>query len=129
MKRGPGLEESGNLPAGRQELDEQKPSCCRSEVYIRHVSSTFRPCKEISPIMTHSAQVKPSTSVRDLGIVIDRHLTMHELINVICRNASLPLRRIGKIRSFLTKATTEILVHAFGQLQQSPVRCPRQRLD
>ena len=63
--------------------------------------------------MIHSAQVKPSTSVRDLGIVIDRHLTMREHINIICRNASLALRRIGKIRSFLNKATTEILVHAF----------------
>ena len=80
---------------------------------VLHVSSNFRPCKEISPIMTHSAQVKPSTSVRDLGIVIDRHLTMREHINIICRNASLALRRIGKIRSFLNKATTEILVHAF----------------
>ena len=84
-----------------------------SKMEVLHVSSNFRLCKEISPIMTHSAQVKPSTSVRDLGIVIDRHLTMREHINIICRNASLALRRIGQIRSFLNNATTEILVHAF----------------
>ena len=34
-----------------------------SKMEVLHVSSNFRPCKEISPIMTHSAQVKPSTSV------------------------------------------------------------------
>ena len=38
------------------------------------------------------------------------------------------------IRSFLNKATTEIFVPCicnipFGQLQQSPVRCPGQRLN
>lgn len=84
-----------------------------SKMEVLHVSSNFRPCKEISPITTNGVQVRPSTSVRDLGVIIDRHLNMREHINIVCRKASLALRRIGKIRPFLNKATTEILVHAF----------------
>ncbi|XP_033631811.1 uncharacterized protein LOC117293560 [Asterias rubens] len=38
---------------------------------------------------------------------------MRRHINIVCRNASLALRRIGKIRSFLNITTTETLIHAF----------------
>ena len=38
---------------------------------------------------------------------------MRNHINKICSNATLALRRISKIRPYLNKSTTEILVHAF----------------
>ena len=58
-------------------------------------------------------EVQPSSSVRDLGVIIDKNINMHAHINMVCRNASLALRRIGRIRPFLNKSTTEILIHAF----------------
>ena len=84
-----------------------------NKMEVLHVASQFRPCQELSPINIDSGQVTSSTSVRDLGVIIDKNLNMSRHINIVCRNASLALRRIGKIRSFLNKTTTETLIHAF----------------
>ena len=67
-----------------------------NKMEILHVSSNFRPCKDLSPIVSNGVQVQPSASVRDLVVIIDKHLSMREHINV-CRKATLALRRIGKI--------------------------------
>ena len=38
---------------------------------------------------------------------------MQTHVNKVCRNASLALRKIGSIRPYLDKSSTEVLVHAF----------------
>ena len=57
--------------------------------------------------------VKPCTVVRDLGVLLDQHATMENHVSFICRNASFSLFRIGKIRRFLNRTTTESLIHSF----------------
>ena len=63
-----------------------------NKMEVLHVASQFKPCKELSPINTDlvdSGQVTSSTSVCDLGIIIDKNLNMRRHINIVCRNASL----------------------------------------
>ena len=50
--------------------------------------------------------------IRDLGVTLDNHLNMNLHINYICRNGSLALRRIGKIRCYLNSRNAETAVHA-----------------
>ena len=79
---------------------------------VLHVSSRFKTSSELK-MSVCADEVQPSSSVRDLGVIIDKNINMRAHINMVCRNASLALRRIGRIRPFLNKSTTEILVHAF----------------
>ena len=54
-----------------------------------------------------------SKAVRNLGVVMDNHLSMRNQVNTMCSKASFALRRISKVRRFLSRSSTEILVHAF----------------
>ena len=90
---------------------------------VLHVSSRFKPSQELAPITSGSCHVKPSSSLRALGVIFDSHLTMHRHVNNICRKASLALRRIGSVRQYLNSNTTEVLVHAFVTSQLDSCNC------
>ena len=47
-------------------------------------------------------QVSPSSKVRDLGVVFDQYLTVHDHISGICKSTHFHLRGIGRIRNLLT---------------------------
>lgn len=51
--------------------------------------------------------------MKDLGVTLDHHLKMTDHINNLCKSASFSLKRIGSIRKYLNKTSTERLVHAF----------------
>ena len=66
------------------------------------------------PVLTTDEGVlKTSEYVRDLGITLDKHLTLQKHIKNVCKSASWGIYKIGKIRRLLDKASTESLVHAF----------------
>ena len=44
---------------------------------------------------------------------MDSHLSLRSQVNTLCQKASFALRRLRKVRRFLNKSSTEILVHAF----------------
>ena len=64
------------------------------------------------PLVIGYASVTPSAFVRNLGVTIDCHLTMQQQINTTCRNSFYQLRRIVKIRKFLSRSACT-LVFAF----------------
>ena len=84
-----------------------------SKTELLHVSSPLKRVQELPPIHIGNALISSSPTVRDLGVVLDKHLSLRHQVNMICRHASLALHRIGKIRHLLDKHTTEILVHSF----------------
>ena len=49
---------------------------------------------------------------RDIGAIIDRHLTMEDQVSNVSRNCYLSLHQISQIRPYLTEETTATLVHA-----------------
>ena len=57
--------------------------------------------------------IHPSTSVRNLGCVMDQRMCMNAQINAICKSGFYHLRNIRRIRRYLSKEVTEQLVHAF----------------
>lgn len=57
--------------------------------------------------------ITPEPSARNLGVILDTHLSLNDHIAKGCKTSRLHLRNIGKIRKFLTKESTEILTHAF----------------
>ena len=67
---------------------------------------------ELSAITIGKSNVALASSVRDLGVMLDRHLDMRAHINQLCRSASFSLRRVGQVRRYLDTATTEKLTHA-----------------
>ena len=75
-----------------------------------------------SPLLKHNLsdlsvsvgdmQVSPSSKVRDIGVVFDQYLTLHDHISGICRSIHFHLRGIGRIRNFLTFDATAQLIRA-----------------
>ena len=94
-------------------MSENQLTLNDSKMEVLHVSSRFRQRQELGAITSGGSQVGPSPSLRDLGVILDCHLTMQQHVNNTCKKASLALRRIGRVRHYLNSRTTEILVHAF----------------
>ena len=57
--------------------------------------------------------VKCSNSAKNLGVILDSHLTMQKHVMTVIRNVNFELRRISSIRHFLTTEATKTLVSAF----------------
>ena len=94
-----------------------KVACNPSKTEVIHFSSKFSRLEPISSISIGSTEVTCSDEARNLGVFMDRHLTMSSHINKTCQAAYIALRKIGKIRNYLNRSSTERLVHAFITLQ------------
>ena len=92
--------------ANKLQLNEMKTE-------MLHITSQFRNSNQISYFELQSGSIKCSESVRDLGVLLDDNLTLHQHIRNVCRSASWGISKIGKLRKFLNKPATERLVHAF----------------
>ena len=58
------------------------------------------------------ASVKSEPCVRNLGVLLDKTLTMEKQVNAISRTSYMHLRNIGRIRRYLTCDATKSLVQA-----------------
>ena len=57
--------------------------------------------------------ISASSSVRNIGTVLDSGLIMDEQIKNICRACNISLRSLSKIRSCLTEDSATTLAHDF----------------
>uniref|UniRef100_A0A4W6FHD0 Reverse transcriptase domain-containing protein n=1 Tax=Lates calcarifer TaxID=8187 RepID=A0A4W6FHD0_LATCA len=64
-------------------------------------------------ISLDSCVISQSTTAKNLGVTLDRTLSFDQHIKDITKTAFFHLRNIARIRSFLSMADAEILVHAF----------------
>ena len=62
-------------------------------------------------IRVGDTDVTPSKSVRNLGVVMDRTLSMEQQVHSVTRSCYAQLRNIGQIRRFLTPDATKSLTH------------------
>lgn len=58
--------------------------------------------------------ITPEPRARNLGIILDTHLSFNYHMAHACKTSHFHLRNISKIRKFLTKESTEILIHSFA---------------
>ena len=58
-------------------------------------------------------EIRSSGLVRNLGVIVDKTLSMNNHIAKICSTSYLYLKNIGVIRKYLSKEACETLIHAF----------------
>ena len=66
-----------------------------------------------SPLVFGEEVITPSDSVKNIGAILDKTMSLSSHINAVCKSSFFHLRSILKIRKFLSFNTTEILIHAF----------------
>ena len=82
-------------------------------------NTCLSPPKELSISITYILQSLlemlkfPSHSLKNLGFILDCHLTMNAHVSNIAQTSYFELRRLASIRSFLTSTATATLVSAF----------------
>ena len=79
---------------------------------VIHFRSKFRQSESIDTISFGNTVINTVDSARNLGVRLDEHLALSGHVKHICKAASFALHKIGTIRPFLSKKSTERLVHA-----------------
>ena len=93
-------------------------SCNPSKTKILQLLSRFsRADSPPTPLLVGRDMIVPVPVARDLGITLDKHLTLHQHINNVSKSGSYAIRNIGRIRKYLNNKDCEKLVHAFVTLR------------
>ena len=58
------------------------------------------------------ATVKPTNKVRNIGVIFDSTLSMHDHVSTVCKTCYYHLRRIASIRRYITKDACQSLVQS-----------------
>ena len=66
----------------------------------------------VEGVTVGDAMITPVTSVRNLGVWFDQHMTINDHIGKVCSKAFYSLYNLRQIRKYLTDDTCKILVHA-----------------
>lgn len=94
------------MSANKLKLNDDK-----SELIIFTPSRQVHKCN-IKDIKMGDCTVEASASVRDLGVVFDRHMNMKAQVDSIVRQTNFQLRSIGKVRQYLSFEACSSLIHA-----------------
>ena len=68
---------------------------------------------DIKGLVVGDATISPETAVKNLGSWFDENMNMGCHINMMCKTFSFHLYNIRRIRKYLSKDSTQTLVHAF----------------
>ena len=88
------------------ELNEEK-----TELLL--LSSRYRPSPSLEFVRVGDETIQPSSSFRNLGVILDPSADMEDHIKKICKTSHFHLTNISKIRTYLDREYTEVLIHAF----------------
>lgn len=64
----------------------------------------------ISFITVLGSQIQVSTEVRDLGVIIDHHMSLDAQVTEICRKANFALQRVKQMSEYLDRGTLSNLI-------------------
>ena len=73
-------------------------------------SNFTKNCPTCPDINIGNVTIIPKTEVRDLGVIIDKHLSFTSVINNVCKSAFYALNNIRKIHKYLDSHSTERLI-------------------
>ena len=82
-----------------------------SEFLFLH--SRFRHSLPSPTISVGMENIRPSQQARNLGVSFDGTMSLSPHVNTIVKGAFCHIRNISKIRKYISKSTTEILIHSF----------------
>ena len=77
------------------------------------ISSKFSPITDTLPVKVGNVSISAATKIRNLGVIMDKHLSMTQHISNVVKNAFLKIREISYYRKFLTPSATKTLIHAY----------------
>lgn len=81
--------------------------------YANLLSSRYRPSPSLEFVRVGAEVIQPSSSVRNLGVILDPSIDIEDHIKKICKTCHFHLTNISKIRSYLDRESTEAIIHAF----------------
>ena len=92
----------------------------KTEYLIVGTQSNVNKLRDASCIHVGDISVSSSSSVRNIGAIFDSSLSMADHVGAISRSCYTHIRNIGKIRPFLTRVSTETLVHVLSAQGTGP---------
>jgi len=95
------------MTANKLKLNEDKTEA----LLVYAASSRRKPA--LTPLMVGGETIQLATTVRNLGVTLDSHLTLDAHVRSICKKAFFHLHRISRIRKYLTQSATRQLIHSF----------------
>ena len=82
----------------------------KTEVMLFSSKHNSRTMDTISVDMGNSS-IASTSCVRNLGVMFDSNMTMEQQVNAVCRSSYGQLRKIGRIRRYLSSGATKSLVN------------------
>ena len=82
----------------------------KTEVMLFSSKHNSRTMDTISVDMGNSS-IASTSCVRNLGVMFDSNMTMEQQVNAVCRSSYGQLRKIGRIRRYLSSEATKSLVN------------------
>ena len=77
------------------------------------IASQFCPKPQLSSLNVCGDQISPSVSVRNVGVGFDSHIKFEGQVSSICKASFFHIRNISRIRKYLSKENSKIVVHVF----------------
>ena len=77
------------------------------------INARKRLCPAVEYIEVSNSRIQPSTSARNIGVTFDQHMSMDKHVTNICKNCFFYLRKIARIKEYLSTSDIQTLVHAF----------------
>ena len=77
------------------------------------LSSHYRPRPSLEFARVGGETIQPSSSVRNVGVILDPSADMEDHIKKICKRGHFHLTNISQMRSYLDRESTEAIIHAF----------------
>ena len=82
-----------------------------SEFLFLH--SRFRHSLPPPTISVGMENIRPSQQARNLGVIVDDTMSLSRHVNTIVKGAFYHIRNISKMGKYISKSTTEIIIHSF----------------
>ena len=67
----------------------------------------------LTSVLIGSSEVPVNRQAKNLGVVMDRNMSMGPHVSSVCKSAHYQLRNISQIRRYIDRTTAERIVHAF----------------
>jgi len=94
-------------------MDANHLKLIEGKTYALVVSSSARAKVDLLLLVIIDFEVVPLSTVKNLGVILDSNLTMTAHVSAVCRRAFSHIRRIARIKKFLSPSATAQLIHAF----------------
>ena len=88
-----------------------KPNGNKTELLIIKSRNDLSPV--IENIEASNSTIQPTTSAHNIGVTFDEYMSMNKHITNICKSCFFHLRKIVRIKDYLSTSDIQTLVHAF----------------